>query len=68
MGNPPQREFEDMVGNKLITDLNINSSDAQCTSIVFGKNIATVRRSTVETKPECIDVEESFVHVLKLLV
>ena len=37
MGNPPQGDFEQMVRDRVITDLPITSLDAQHAPAIFGK-------------------------------
>ena len=52
----------------VIMDLPITSCDAQHAPAIFGKNLATVRGSTVTRRLEHIDAEEEYVAVPRSVV
>ena len=57
-----------MVKDRVIMDLPITSCDVQHALAIFGKNLATVRGSTVRRRPEHADVEEDYAAVPRSVV
>ena len=57
VGHPTDREYKDMVINKLLTNFPITAHDKTNANYMFGPDLAGVRGKILRNKPSRVDTE-----------
>jgi hypothetical protein len=57
MGNPTEREFVGLVGEKLVISCPVSMQDVSYANSIIGSNLANLRSETTKTNPEHVHTE-----------